>query len=266
MSIQTSTPTVAAFKFRFTSLSTLASSLPAGGVLYLKEPILPASPRSVVNVPITRSAQDLVRELKLVGFVDLEVRGASTAGEEDLTEIVGQVWGITDEAEKWELVRSLRDQVHIVEVVAKKPAYEVGASFALPFAKKVGNGTNGVLNKAAIWTLSADDDDDGYEELENEDELLDEQDLLKPDKATLSRPDCKTDGKRKACKNCSCGLAEELEEEKKLKPPPQPATSSCGSCYLGDAFRCMTCPYLGMPSFNPGEKVVLAGNLMQDDI
>ncbi|XP_068140544.1 anamorsin homolog [Drosophila tropicalis] len=140
-------------------------------------------------------------------------------------------------------------------LTAEKPGYETGSSARLSFAKK----NSSTLN---VWKISGDDD-----ELIDEEDLLDEVDKQKPDPASLKV--CSTTGKRKACKNCSCGLADELENEKKQEnaaKQTENAKSSCGNCYLGDAFRCSSCPYLGMPAFKPGEKVQLVDNLLKSDI
>ncbi|KAI0304199.1 cytokine-induced anti-apoptosis inhibitor 1, Fe-S biogenesis-domain-containing protein [Russula brevipes] len=122
--------------------------------------------------------------------------------------------------------------------------------------------------------------------------LLTDADRTRP--ATCEPPKAGGPRKKKACKGCTCGLAEEEEEELRnglarvvlldgsegggasevalsekdrlaqaAKAAPK-ATSSCGSCFLGDAFRCASCPYMGLPAFNPGEKVEI--NLGMDDI
>lgn len=102
-------------------------------------------------------------------------------------------------------------------LTAEKPGYETGSSARLSFAKKSSN-----IN---VWKISGDD-----EELIDEEDLLDEVDKQKPDPAGLRV--CSTTGKRKACKNCSCGLAEELESEKSSKAAAaasENAKSSCGN-------------------------------------
>ena len=99
----------------------------------------------------------------------------------------------------------------------------------------------------------------------HQNELIDNDDFNKP---TF---DCGTGGKvRTACKDCSCGLAEQIESERSttkltLSMLENPGVgSSCGSCSLGDAFRCPGCPYRGLPAFTPGEKITLDDDFMMD--
>lgn len=100
-------------------------------------------------------------------------------------------------------------------ITCEKPNYEVGSMAKLSFSKKPA---------AAVWKLDVDDDD----EMIDPDELLDEEDKVKPTSESLRV--CGTTGKRKACKDCSCGLAEELDAEAKgTIDTNQTQKSSCGS-------------------------------------
>ncbi|TQS38616.1 hypothetical protein Golomagni_00874 [Golovinomyces magnicellulatus] len=122
------------------------------------------------------------------------------------------------------------------------------------------------------------------EDLVDEDTLLTEEEMHRP----LNIPaECapRAGKRRRACKDCTCGLAERLaaeENDKISKADAQLRTlkleandlsevdftvkgkiGSCGNCSLGDAFRCVGCPFIGMPAFKPGEEVRLLNDVVQ---
>lgn len=124
----------------------------------------------------------------------------------------------------------------LMTAVAEKPSWQA----AMPLKKKA--------NKSSVWKLAAE-----AGEIVDEDALLAENDCG----GTLAPLDGLGPIKKKACKNCSCGLADAEKVSSDITPTPAEEKSEaggCGSCAKGDAFRCGGCPYLGTPAFTPGTK------------
>merc|ERR1711991_670602 len=120
----------------------------------------------------------------------------------------------------------------------------------------------------------------------DDDDLVDEDELIK-DISTVNGPvdlsglaPAGCGPAKAACDNCVCGRAEQEANQTsesrqqsfeasgaavkladgrvevdtlKLKQ----AAGGCGSCSLGDAFRCAGCPSRGLPAYSNGEKIVL---------
>lgn len=143
-------------------------------------------------------------------------------------------------------------------VVCQKPGWNAGEAATLNIAP---------VAESKKWKMDTTDLADS--------DLIDESQLLDNDFKAPSAVggDCGelVGGKRRACKDCTCGLAEQeaagnaasnasaTVEEKLVR------ASACGNCGKGDAFRCASCPFLGKPAFEPGnERVVLA--MGADDI
>jgi hypothetical protein len=133
--------------------------------------------------------------------------------------------------------------------LCQKPSFDIGYSVPLRNRRDSQPGQiTSTIETKKTWTFEDDD-------LIDTDQLLDENDRKKPD---VKSYDCGTTstGVRKACKDCTCGLAQELEQEEH-QTAKATVKSSCGSCYLGDAFRCAGCPQRGLPPFKPCERVTL---------
>lgn len=204
-------------------LTAALAALKPNGKLSLNEPVRASEDPSS---PHLRKVEDVVRALLFAGFV--EAAGTLRCTGED--------------------------GAQTFEFVSRKPEFRVGASVSL----KARKAAKAAEKKPAVWVISGDEDD----ELEDENSLLQDDDKILPSSkiqppsssSAAAGSDCeisKEGGRRGACKNCTCGRAEMKEEDL------DDTQSACGNCYLGDAFRCASCPYLGKPAFKPGEVVKL---------
>jgi anamorsin len=157
-------------------------------------------------------------------------------------------------------------------IIAQKPALPAGAS--LPLNTKIATPASvslprrSLAAKKAIWNHAPPRGD-----AIDAESLLTDADRARP--AACEPVKAGGTRRKKACKGCTCGLAEEEEAElrsglakvvlldgsegggasevaltekerlsRAAKAAPK-ATSSCGNCFLGDAFRCASCPYIG---------------------
>ncbi|ETI49537.1 hypothetical protein F441_06675 [Phytophthora nicotianae CJ01A1] len=140
---------------------------------------------------------------------------------------------------------------------SKKQSFE---STAIPLAIK--STTTQPIKK---WTVLADDFGD-----EQDDDIIDEDTLLDDTDEVLqaAKADCgeKVGGKKRACKNCTCGLKDEDDKPVMSEKDLNKLVSGCGNCFKGDAFRCGSCPFLGKPAFKPGMEKVLLNLDNSDDI
>ena len=135
-------------------------------------------------------------------------------------------------------------------IVCGKPSWELGSAAALKISSTSASTENKTKWKMAVTDLAEND-------------IIDENELLKesviPNKASGCGEEG-TENKKRACKNCTCGLAEiEAKGDDAMKASnEEKSKSACGNCYKGDAFRCASCPHLGKPAFEPGqERLVL---------
>lgn len=209
-------------------LSQILKSLKPGGKFIIREPIIKTP--NVKAIPL-RSEQELFLALTMKGFIDIKTK-------------------VSDDQFLFSgMDESMKPHIAVVDMSSSKPAWNIGTAESLRIPlKKSKIETSQEKKTVPTWTLGGDSINE--DDLVDEDNLLEEKDKLV---STKKKDDCEIGkgGQKKACKNCTCGRKEGVSKE------AQPMyKSSCGNCYLGDAFRCSGCPYLGTPAFKPGQETL----------
>uniref|UniRef100_A0A2K5C897 Anamorsin n=1 Tax=Aotus nancymaae TaxID=37293 RepID=A0A2K5C897_AOTNA len=218
-------------------LAEIACILQPGGCLFLKEPVETAAD----NNSKVKTTSKLCSALTPSGLVEVKEPRWEPLIPEGVT-VCSRTPGYES------------DSLLFVQITGIKPNFESSPSVKLA----------GYPAAAKLWTLSANDMEDDSMDLIDSDELLVPEDLKKPDLASLWAASCGEGKKRTTCQSCTCGFAEELEKQKSRKQTSSQPKSACGNGYLGVTFCCASCPYLGMPAFKPGEKVLLSDSNLHD--
>nr|CAH8872952.1 unnamed protein product [Trichobilharzia regenti] len=152
--------------------------------------------------------------------------------------------------------QQLHDEKYLIFSASVPSHYTQGSSVKLPWANS---------DVESAWEdVDKEDSNDISENVIDTNALLQKADFEAP---AVCGKEAVTDSagkKKRACKNCTCGLAEiEAQDEEREAHIPK---SSCGNCYLGDAFRCSTCPYRGLPPFKPGEQIIIPDDFLKADL
>ena len=249
----------------------------------------PGSSIAVQNAGASSSSGDaqgskLRAELLIAGFSELSVQNDTVSGRKPLASADS---GSAQTAAPLPLRRKLNGVASSDSKAAKKALWSTTPSSAgqidpeqlLTAADKINpnavrntdcppvqpgfNAVGGVKRKKACKGCTC-----GLKELQ-EAEMVDDDEVvqLDPEENDL-QPDAKKQDSgvvRREVIETVMGADGKEKKVKRIHVETKGATSSCGSCFLGDAFRCSSCPYLGLPAFKPGEKVEIPVG-MDDDI